>query len=375
MHLRRAFSQQSGGFQVAANQVSGKRRGLAVEQLSKKLVGGVGTIAFGFANGVQPCFEFSPVVRNAPQIIPQGSQRVVPCVSLVRHESLKDCHAHGLILTALVSKGSSHGREMAERCALGEECSDLNVRVDAFLQTAKDLQDQSIGIRNRGVTLLHFHGRRLERAGCRTSEFLESTGRPRQDLTGGTPQLAAVSDGFKKRPSQAFSRERLIQEALFLLASQPGNDRSRQLLCDFSRLLVRDEGQRNNINVRGSLGINDFDEDDIVERRCLGNGYSVEDPHRLDVPRFPREPAPGLEEARQNGFQSGPGRRLKHALPCSGHVKSRNLNVRSWHAHLRPRTFLALQRKGPRTRPLARGAHSGRILRMCAGSFCGFSSA
>src|SRR5207249_9925920 len=64
----------------------------------------------------------------------------LPCVALVGNVALEDGDAHRLALSAPVLEAARQGRDLAERRLLGEESTDLELRVATFLAPAEDIQ-------------------------------------------------------------------------------------------------------------------------------------------------------------------------------------------------------------------------------------------
>ena len=84
----------------------------------------------------------------------QGVERVLPRVALVRHVALQDRDGHRLALPAPVLEAARQRCDVGEGRLLGQEPSDLELWVDAFLEPPEDLQHQPLSEDHRVVALL-----------------------------------------------------------------------------------------------------------------------------------------------------------------------------------------------------------------------------
>ena len=79
-------------------------------------------------------------------------ERVLPRVALVFNELLEDAQRSRLA-GGTVGQPARDGRDVLE-ARVGQRLADLEVRVDARLEPAEDLQDQPVAERDAGIALL-----------------------------------------------------------------------------------------------------------------------------------------------------------------------------------------------------------------------------
>jgi len=77
-----------------------------------------------------------------------------PRVTLARDEAVQEGNGAGLVAAGLVLEPSGKRRCMSEIRARRKHAPDLEVRIDAGIEHAKQFQDQTVAIDDRRVGLL-----------------------------------------------------------------------------------------------------------------------------------------------------------------------------------------------------------------------------
>src|ERR1035437_9562773 len=87
----------------------------------------------------------------------EGFQREAPCVSFIRHKLLQNTLHHLLSIAGKVLQRTRQGWNIGERSFFSDELADLKIRIDAFLNSSKEFEDQMMAINNGTVALLCPH--------------------------------------------------------------------------------------------------------------------------------------------------------------------------------------------------------------------------
>ena len=141
MQLRGAPPEDLGAVDVGARQIADglwRRRRREIEDMRRREQGRVRSI---------PDDRF---VVEAPEL----SEGVAPSVGLARHELLGDREVRGGFAGRHVFERCGDARRASEGRARGEVFADLDVGVRSMFDAAKQLEDQPIAVRDRGVALL-----------------------------------------------------------------------------------------------------------------------------------------------------------------------------------------------------------------------------
>ena len=119
-------------FEVAADHFQGKRRRLLVGQIEQRFGGDRHRRQFG-------------VPRQRPfAIAAERVEREFPASALVVNETLQHGERHRLAAALAVLQRAKHGRHVSKRAALRQETGHFQLGVEARLDPAKHLHDETV---------------------------------------------------------------------------------------------------------------------------------------------------------------------------------------------------------------------------------------
>src|SRR2546423_143081 len=101
------------------------------------------------SNHRRPCLSGRQFVE-----IPQGSLRIAPAISLIRHKSLQSRLHHVFTIVGAIFEPSPKRRHMTIPPSLRKKLPDLHLRIDSFFDSSEEFQDQLLAIDDRAVALL-----------------------------------------------------------------------------------------------------------------------------------------------------------------------------------------------------------------------------
>ncbi len=90
-------------------------------------------------------------------------QSVLPCIPVIWNVALEDTQSDLFSVVAKILQMARQYGYISELSLLGQKCADLEVRIEPFLQAAKQLEHQAFGIDDRAVALFYFHQRWRQR--------------------------------------------------------------------------------------------------------------------------------------------------------------------------------------------------------------------
>ena len=211
MELGRALTQQPGRRHVRADQRAGQWRDVPLRQGEQGLVG---------HRGVLPAL----LGASSRKVVVEGLQRVPPGIPLVRHEAVEDAYGGRFPGVPVVLEGPGHRGDVGEGRPLGEKASELQVRVHAFGDTPKELEDQPLPVDDRGIALLGCQRSGDQEGISRAPKVGEHLGREGAQRPCHPRHVLAVGDGRQHGFPQRVIPPGLAQQPLRLRPPHPGDD-------------------------------------------------------------------------------------------------------------------------------------------------------
>ena len=154
MKLGRPLAYQPCALEVGPDHFRRRWRKLSVQDVQKALRGDACRLSW------------VTLREDAFVIASERVQSILPSVCAGGNKGLKNGQRHGFCLVPAVFQGSSHRRKV-RKASLRQETPDLQFGVNARLQAPKQFQNKAVAKHDRGVALLGFHDRGLQRTQTR----------------------------------------------------------------------------------------------------------------------------------------------------------------------------------------------------------------
>ena len=165
-----------------------------------------------------------------------------PGVALVRHVGGQDRERARLPAQRTVLETAGYRRDLAERGALGEEPSDLQLGVDARLHPAEDLEDKALPEDHRRVGLLDPRGGHVQVV-AQAVEGPELTRLRSQEQALLALELSPAGDDLEQQLAEARISQGIVDQAQPVRTLDPGQERFRAAGLERT-ILVGAVGQR-----------------------------------------------------------------------------------------------------------------------------------
>ena len=220
---------------------------------------------------------------------------------------------------------------MAEDRAVGEEASDLELRVDALFEAPEQLQDEPVAEGHRGVALIAPAELGLERS--LSAEPREPFGPRADEAAALAARHPSAFDHLQERGGQRRIPERRPRAARPRRASRPCATTNSGPMSSPSRL----PDERERVGGGFALGERHVDEgDDAAQAVAVGalDADRVRDRHRGDLPALRAEPSLPDEESGQRSLErrsapAPPAPSPTSPRPSGGHGRRATSSSRS----------------------------------------------
>ncbi len=239
-----------------------------------------------------------------------GVERVGPRIALVLDVALQDRDGRSLALVGHLD-GAGRGRRVPEDRAVGEEPADLELRVDALLETAEQLQHEAVLERDRGVALVPPADLGLERA-C-PAEADEPLG-----AGPGDPAALAARDAPTLDHLKQGAGERRIPEPVDDQPHAVGRLDPRHHVFRADVVTLPPAGERESVGRRLPFRERHVDEGDhapCTVAVTTGDADRVGDRHGGHPPALRPEPALPDQVAGEGSLEGASLRRIEHGVP------------------------------------------------------------
>ena len=140
MHLGGALAEQPRRVEVGADRSHGSLREVGGARLHQA----AGQLGWLLGGGRLETLE----------VVGERGQRVLPGVALVGHVALEDGQGQRLASLTPELEAARNRCDLRKVRVLREEPADLELRVQALLEPARDLEDQALAVNDRVVALL-----------------------------------------------------------------------------------------------------------------------------------------------------------------------------------------------------------------------------
>ena len=225
----------------------------------------------------------------------------------------------------VILDGARRLGDAVELRPLREELADLEVRIDARLDAAEDLEQEPVVEQDGRVALLggpadDLQGHALRPAGPAKADV----GRPRISplrVRVARPSSMAVSSAQQATGSARAS----YRTASPVEAVDRGDDPPRRLPDQPRRILALGQAQRQEVDLRLPLAMADLDQREEARRREALGLARVDQPQALELPCLARVPALLAEECGEClALDAAPGRGLEQGFPYPGALRNRH---------------------------------------------------
>ena len=316
MHLGGSLTQLVRRKQVGPDQAPPGLRDLLVDQRERRRLRAIHRSRIG-GPGHHPFVEPS-----------KGVQRVLPCVPLVRHESLEDGQRHRLLVVPPVLERSRHGGDVGEARLLREKGSDLEIRVLPLVDPPEQFEDEPVSVDHGRVALFRLDEGRRQVFRFRPAKAPEDPRAGGHDLAGAPLELPPVGDRLKEKVAHILLEEGVVDDPLHVPAApahrETGDDGMGELLLHLRRPFPGSEHEGHGVGLRIALGIFHLNQNENGRGRGAGKGDHLPDARGFGPPRLPAEPAARLQVVGQDLLQFASSVLAEQLVPAPRHLEGRN---------------------------------------------------
>ena len=192
-------------------------------------------------------------------------QRIAPRVALVLDEALQQRKRRDRAVAGKVLDGACYRNRVLEADCLREEAADLQLGIDAGMQTPVGLEQEPVAEHEHGVAALHAGGTHLTlpHGGVVAGELGKGGSAHKAYRSTRTANIFAGSDGARQRAAKVFVGKCVREHADATLLPYPGDSRVLHCAHSFVWRVFPDERQRKEIILRlagGALGASQRDQ-------------------------------------------------------------------------------------------------------------------